>query len=293
MIDNFKSGMSPTQLDLLKRLLAVRTWTFHEEAMVSFLVDHVKNRGVARGGKLSVDEHKNVFIIKGNARFAPCVAAHTDTVHKWTKIQIVQQDGILFGVDEQGQRTGLGGDDKAGVFICLELLERSENLAVALFAAEEAAGAGAYRAEPEFFRKVGCVIEFDCPGGGMFSHSAGGEQLFANRGEFIQTLLPVLVERGLTNWQRHPLTDATALRKRFDLSCLNLSAGYRNWHRRDEFVVLEEVEAAIGTGQALLQALGCRRYPFPAGARDADPPPFEVTGLKVPNHTAYESHCVH
>ncbi|MGA2501777.1 MAG: hypothetical protein ABSH20_28890 [Tepidisphaeraceae bacterium] len=65
-----------------------------------------------------MDEHNNVYIVKGNARFAPCVAAHIDSVHRWTKIQVIQQDGIPLGVDDQGGRVGPGADAKAGVFVC-------------------------------------------------------------------------------------------------------------------------------------------------------------------------------
>ena len=57
-----------------------------------------------------------------------------------TPVQIIQQDGMLIGFNKYGQRSGMGADDKAGVFICLELLERMDNVAVALFAAEEATG---------------------------------------------------------------------------------------------------------------------------------------------------------
>ena len=281
MTVNLKVGMSPTQLDLLKRLLAVPTCAYHEEGMVNFLVDHVKNRGVARCGKVSVDEHKNVLVVKRNARFAPCVAAHTDTVHNWTKIQIVQQDGILFGVDEHGHRTGLGGDDKAGVFICLELLERFENLAVALFSGEEVGCVGAQNARADFFEQVGYVLEFDAPASGLLSYTSGGVRLFQNDGEFIRVALPILEKHGSTKWQDHPFSDVKALRQRFAFSCLNLSAGYHRWHGADEYVDLAETAAAVEMGQELIQALGERRYEFPVGEPEAAMPPVEVTGLKV------------
>jgi di/tripeptidase len=277
--------------DLLKRLLAVPTWTFREEQMVSFIADHANRRGVARCGRVRVDEHNNVYVVKGAAEFAPCLAAHIDSVHNWNKAQVVQQDGILFGVDEAGQRIGIGGDDKCGALVALTLLERFESISVAFFAAEEVGAVGAFKADPAFFERVAYLIEFDCPGWGLVSHSAGGEQLFANRGEFILTALPTLVKHGLTRWQRHPYTDVMAIRKRFDISCLNLSCGYYNWHRRDEFVVLDEVEAAINAGEALVRALGCRRYPFPVGAKDTAPSLIEVTGLNVPERRTYEPCC--
>jgi tripeptide aminopeptidase len=269
------------RLDLLKQILAVPTCSRQEQHMVEFLVEHVRQRGPARCGEVTTDEWNNVYIRKGRADYFPCVAAHIDTVHPPRPVEIIQQDGILFGMDEQGQRTGIGGDDKAGVFVCLELLERFDQIAVALFAAEEVGCMGAIHAPDPWFKDVGYVIEFDCPGSGLVSYTSSGERLFANDGAFIQTAAPVLQAHGLTRWQRHPFTDVMALRQRFDFSCLNLSCGYHNWHRPDEYVVVEEVEAAVNAGEALIAALGCRSYPFVATTDDLAAPLFEITSLQM------------
>lgn len=76
--------------------------------------------------------------------------------------------------------------------ICLELLERFDNIAVALFAAEEVGCVGSRNADPEFFERVGYVVEFDCPGRGLVSYTSGGVRLFQNDGDFIKTALPVM-----------------------------------------------------------------------------------------------------
>jgi len=268
-------------LDLLNEILAVPTCSRQEDKMIEFLVEHVRQRGASRCGEIITDELNNVFIRKGRADYFPCVAAHIDTVQPLRPVQIVQQNGILFGVDELGQRCGIGADDKAGVYICLELLERFDNIAVALFAAEEIGCMGAKHAPAAWFDDVSYVAEFDCPGRGLVSYTSGGERLFANDGEFIQTAAPVLQAHGLTRFQRHPFTDVMALRRRFDFSCLNLSCGFHNWHRWDEFLVVEEVEAAVNAGEALIHALGSRAYPFDADADDHATPKFEVTSLQL------------
>jgi tripeptide aminopeptidase len=269
------------RLDLLKRLLVVPTCSRQEGQMVEFLVEHVRQRGSARCGKIVTDEWNNVFIRKGGPGVVPCVAAHIDTVHPLGPVEMVQQDGILFGLDEKGQRTGIGADDKAGVYICLELLERFDDIAIALFAAEEIGCVGADHAPAVWFNDVGYVIEFDCPGRDLVSYTSSGTRLFANDGEFIKTAAPVLHAHGLTRWQHHPFTDVMVLRRRFDITCLNLSCGYHNWHRSDDYVVVEEVEAAVRAGEALIAALGRRSYPFQAGADDLVAPLCEVTGLQV------------
>ena len=269
------------RIDLLKQILAVPACSRQEDLMVAFLVEHVRQQGAARCGEIVTDEWNNVFIRKGRADYYPCVAAHIDTVQPLRPVQIVERDGILLGVDEQGQRTGIGADDKAGIYVCLELLERFDDIAVALFASEEIGCVGERHAPAAWFKDVGYVIEFDCPGSGLVSYSSSGERLFANDGEFIQTAAPVLQAHGLTRWQRHPFTDVMALRQRFDFSCLNLSCGYHRWHCPDEYVVMEEVEAAVNAGEALIAALGCRSYPFGAGADDLAAPLYEITNLQL------------
>ena len=269
------------RLELLKQLLGVPSPSRREEQMVAFLKEHVRQRGVERCGEIVSDQFNNVLIRKGKPGTVPCVAAHLDTVHEAGAAKIVQQDGFLFGMDGQGERTGIGADDKAGVFVCLELLEKFENIAVILFAGEEIGCVGAEHAPKAWFEDVGYVIEFDCPGQRLVSYTSNGVRLFSNDGEFIKTAGPVMQAHGLTRWQRHPFSDVMALRQRFGFSCLNLSCGYYNWHRRDEYVVVDEVEAAVHAGEALITALGCRAYPFKAGANDRTTPLYEVTGLKI------------
>ncbi len=248
--------------------------------MVRFLVNHLARHGAAlRSTRIVEDCNNNVFIRKGHAPYLPCVAAHLDTVHPLRPVKIVEQDGVLLGVDEHGQRAGIGADDKAGVFICLELLERFDNIDAALFAAEEVGCHGAYHAPAEWFRDVGYVIEFDSPGGAS-SYTCGGIQLFADHGEFIREAAPILASHGLNRWHRHTATDVVALRRRFGVSCLNLPCGYYNAHSPREYVVLDEVEAALAAGGDLVRALGCRRYPFDANEAESGLPLAEVTGFQ-------------
>lgn len=269
------------RLDLLKRLLAVPSKSRQEEQMVAFVTDHV-NEAEGRRGRVWSDDFNNVYILKGRAGQFPCVAAHLDTVHPMTPVRIVEQQGMLLGYDRQGQRTGIGADDKAGVFICLELLERFENLAVVLFAAEEIGCRGAYTAEARFFDRVGYVLEFDAPAHGLISYTASGVRLFQHDGEFIQRALPVLNHHAVTRWQRHPFTDVMALRERFSFSCLNLPAGYFNWHARDEYLKLVDTTAAIEMGHELIAVLGEHRYDYDANQPEAPEPPMSVTGLCLP-----------
>ena len=270
------------RLDLLKRLLAVPTRSRREHHMVDFLLEHVRQRGPELCGVATADSWNNVLIRKGSVEPVPLVCAHLDTVHDWTKVEIVQQDGLLVGFDRNGQRSGIGADDKCGIFICLELLERFNNIAVALFGQEEMGYVGAQNAKADFFENVGYALEFDCPATGLISYSAGGERLFQNDGGFIQIAMPVLTRFGFTSFQYHPFTDVTGLRKRFPFSCLNVSCGYYGWHTDTEYVSIGDVEESLTMATELIAALGNLRYDYHASKPDTGKPPTEVTTLRLP-----------
>lgn len=270
------------RLNLLKRLLAVPSFSRHEQEIAYLVMEHVRQRGPKRCGKAWRDKLGTVYIRKGSTEPVPLVCAHLDTVYNWNQVQIVEQDGLLVGYGPDGTRSGIGGDDRCGVAICLQLLERLDNIAVALFAQEEIGYVGARNAEAGFFGSVGSIVEFDAPATGLVSYSAGGQRLFENNGEFIQTALPVLRRFGFVGFQHHPFTDVTGLRQRFPISCLNVSAGYHNWHSDHESVNISEVETSLEMATELVEALGNHRYGFALDPADVAPPPVEVTELRLP-----------
>ena len=263
--------------ELLHQLLSIPSPSGHELKLAEFIVEYARIHGCFT----AMDAHRNVYIRKGNSSLLPAVCAHIDTVPSVGTGKVRQKHSRLFGIDGQGKQVGIGGDDKAGVFVCLELLEKLDELIVILFASEEIGCIGSKNAPAAWFTDVGYLIEFDCPSKGLVSYTSGGVRLFANDGDFIQRAAPVMEKYSLNQWQHHPYSDVMAIRQRFPISCLNLSCGYYNWHATDEFVVLAEVSAAIRSGHALIKALGCRRYEFPIGGTDNVPPRYEVTSLKV------------
>lgn len=270
------------RLDLLTQLLAVPTCSRREHRMVEFLLNHIRERGLERCGLAWADRWNNVFIRKGSLEPVPLACAHLDSVFGWSEVEIVEHDGLLVGFDRNGQRSGIGGDDKTGIAIVLELLERFENIAAALFGAEEVGFLGAQNADAAFFEHVGYALEFDAPATGLVSHVAGGQRLFQKDGEFIEVSMPVLRRFAFIHFQRHPFTDVTGLRQRFAFSCANVSSGYYNWHRDDEYVKIADVEKTLAMATELIAALGNRRYDYDACKPDTGKPPVEVTELRLP-----------
>jgi len=265
---------------LLHKILSIPTETGREDKMVEFLVAY--GCALSSGMTVLVDKFNNVLLKKGHAAYYPCVSAHIDSVQPVSReFEVVERNGLYTAIDLDGKPVGFGGDDKAGVYVCLELLNRFDNIAVALFASEESGAVGARNAPDYFFSDVGYVLEFDCPAFGLVSYSSGGINLFQNDGDFIKACLPTMQAENMC-WQRHPYSDVSVLRSRFQLSCLNLSCGYYNWHRKDECVKVSDVAKAVEVGTRLVTALGCKKYACRDSVMSESAPLMPVTGLSVP-----------
>jgi hypothetical protein len=248
------------EIELLKKLLVVPTTYHKEDLMVRFILDKILDIPHTR---VSVDEYKNIYVTKGGGESYACVAAHTDTVFHWTaQPRVVVENNLVYG-EFKDHQIGLGADDKVGIFLCLTLLKKLDNLKAVFFATEEIGCIGARNSCPEFFADVGYVLEFDCPGRGLLSYTSWGIRPFYNSGDFMKTALPVLAQYGTTLWQHHPYTDISMVRKLHRVNCLNLSCGYYFEHRDQECIWLPDVNWALAQGEALLQELGPWKYACP------------------------------
>ena len=264
---SYIDGMNTGQLQLLKDILAVPTKTHEEGRLIDFLVDYFDRKEVG----LMKDDMGNLMVVKGNADYYPCVVAHTDTVHHIDgeiDIRTVQRPntcgemrtaltGFRPGTDDP---TGCGGDDKAGVFICLQLFEQFDNIKLFFPVAEETGCHGSKAVDSRWFDDVGYIIQFDSPTNNTMSRTLMGRTLYDDQSGFSSTVMGLITEHGITEHQAHPYTDVATLGERFELQCLNLAAGYYKMHRAEEYVIPEDVVNAMTLGKRLIDRLGEKQY---------------------------------
>ena len=257
--------------NLLKEVLSVPTKTYKEGLMVDFLEKWLTENNF----EYYLDDMNNIYVTKqtDEVEYFPCVIAHTDTVHNIDTINVREESlpneqgqlkPSLKAYNNSGNPTGIGGDDKCGVFACLELLKELPNLKVAFFVSEETGCHGSKNADPKFFENVGYAIQFDAPGNLMVSEYCMGVQLFDREGDFFDKCDKVLTEgfEGRNEYQSHPYTDVYALKRLFDFSCINFAIGYYDYHTKNEYVVIEDVYNGIKTGKEMIESLGNNYYPF-------------------------------
>ena len=151
------------RLDLLERVLSVPTATYHEDYMVEFISNWLKENNIP----YVVDEMMNIYATKTSEGFEgklyPCMVAHTDTVHGMNEIMVHTEtlpdyEGnlkvCLKGYTPEGKETGIGGDDKCGVFGAMSALLDLPHVKAAFFVSEETGCWGSRKADPNFFVDV-------------------------------------------------------------------------------------------------------------------------------------------
>jgi len=258
--------LNPQDKQLLKEVLSVPTKTYKEGMMVEFICNWLQENNIPH----FVDEMMNVYATKQtgeNVEYFPCVVSHTDTVHNLDSINVVEEqllnaqneEKLSFkAYNDHGRPTGIGGDDKCGVFACMKMLQETNDIKAAFFVAEETGCHGSIKADEGFFSNVGYVIEFDAPENWMVTQFCFGQELFERDSEFFSVCDSILTEstNNRQEYMVHPYTDVWALRQRFDFMCINFSIGYYDYHSPNEYVVLEDVFTGIEMGKQMVERLG-------------------------------------
>jgi putative aminopeptidase FrvX len=247
-------------MDRLVEVLSIPTFYGKENLMREYLVKILNEKNIDN----YVDEYGNVYATKGSAEYFPCVVAHIDTVHEITDFEVIEENYSLSAIKPNGEPTGIGGDNKAGVFVCLELLDHFDNIKAAFFVSEEVGCLGSTLSDAEFFNNVGYALQFDAPGDNWVTYYCDGVKLFNKDSDFFDKVRPILEDslRDFTvdNLGYHPYTDVSVLRKLYNFSCLNYSVGYYNMHSVYEYVLINDVDNCLKTAQKLISSLDEQLY---------------------------------
>jgi putative aminopeptidase FrvX len=256
--------------ELLKEVLSVPTKTYQEGLMVEFICEWLEKNDIP----FYIDQFNNVYALKQtneDVEYFPCVVAHTDTVHAIDTINVREEmlpnaqkeiKLALKAYNDNGNPTGIGGDDKCGVYGCLELLKELPNLKAAFFVAEETGCKGSFNSDSEFFENVGYVIQFDAPENNMISEFLMSKPMFNRDSQFFEVGGRLITEHfpGDVKYQHHPYTDIYPLNQRYGISCFNISIGYYNYHTKNEYVVVDDTYNGIKVGKLMIEELGYSKH---------------------------------
>ncbi len=235
----------------LKELLAIQSYSGQTTNMFNYLVK------IAKANNYQVyNEDGNIYITKGKANVYPCIVAHTDTVHTIVEdLTIIELSGKLTGFNAVTmEQTGIGGDDKAGIFIALQCLEYFDNIKVAFFEDEETGCNGSYLADMSFFDNCSFVLQCDRKGNNDFITNASGVQLSSKA--FYKAIKPIL--KHYSYKQNFGLmTDVMALKENgLEICCANISCGYYNPHTANEYINLHDLSVCLELVKDIISQYG-------------------------------------
>lgn len=255
-------------VDFLKEVLSIPSIS-GSEGMVR---DYIKDFAIANNIEYFIDKKGNIYLTKGilesEIEYYPCVVSHIDTVHTSHKNLISEKQYLDIKEDDLGiltayfpnseTQTGIGGDDKCGVYVCLEMFGKFDKLKGAFFVEEEIGMRGSKESDDNFFSNVGYAIQFDAPSDNWITEICSGVKLFDD--EFKGLITETLNECGYTKFSKDPFTDVNQLASKYDFNCLNLGCGYYKQHTSGEYVVISEVSNSLKAGEKLIQKLGVEKF---------------------------------
>lgn len=228
--------MSAFNLTELINTLSIQTYSYESERMERYIIKQLKKKGLEH----TRDAYGNIYVTKGEASLYPTMVCHIDTVHKVNLNSIVRRhQDTLYSIDKTTyERTGIGGDDKVGVYITLACLDYLPNFKAVFFKDEEVGCVGSSQADFSFFDNSTIVLECDRKGMGDFVTEISGVDL-SNK-ELLTDIEDVLDTYG-----RKPksggITDVKEIALKNKVQVANINCGYYNPHTDDEYVNIVDV----------------------------------------------------
>jgi len=223
----------------LIQLYKISSPSKHEGDMIRYLSRIV----TLFGASCSKDKAGNLYIIKGTSATYPCVVAHMDEVHSAVaKKDIKVVDDMIFGFDYKANDfTGIGADDKNGIWVAIECLKRLEAIKIAFFVGEEVGCLGSGQADMDFFDDCRFVIQCDRKGSSDFITCAGGTNLCSD--EFVEACN---IDSFGYSKAHGLMTDVMELKDSgLKVSACNISCGYYNPHTDTEFTHFAELQNCL------------------------------------------------
>lgn len=222
--------------DLLVNTMSIQTTSYETDRMEKYIKKFLNKHKI----DWSTDGLGNIYAIKGNADRYPTMVCHIDTVHDINLNSVVKRHrNILYSIDTTNmERTGIGGDDKVGVYITLQMLLNFNNFKAAFFVDEEVGCVGSRAADFNFFNDSTIVLECDRQGMGDFVTSIGGTQLSNKE---LQNDIKCIVEDYNRSFCTGGMTDVQIIAQNHDVQTANINCGYYQPHTDDEFIIIDDV----------------------------------------------------
>lgn len=250
----------------LVELCFVQSHSQNEYRMITYLIDKLRALGLS----YYIDLIGNIIVTKGKAQTYPCIVSHMDTVHKLVNdyqifyVNITSKHDKNIIIDRKlfakngDKPTGIGGDDKCGIFACLYFLEKLPAVKVVFFTREESGCVGSDNIDKSFFSDCRYIIQLDRRHSGDFidKHFRGNttSQAFRSECGHLKKQFGFKSTTGVITDSINLWVDGVGI------SCINLSAGYYEPHTDSEYIMIKELWNSIQLTRSIISTLKQKRY---------------------------------
>lgn len=215
------------------------------------------------GYKYKVENKDGFLYAKGDVPVL--LVAHMDTVHKQLPVTIYEIDGRI------SSPQGIGGDDRCGIFIIMNIV-KNLHCSVVLCEDEEIGGVGARKfSNSPFINQldVNYMIEFDRMNAKDAVFYSCDNTKFT---KFVTDYTGFKEACG-------SFSDISIIAPAAKIAAVNLSCGYYKAHTTDEYVVYNEMMETAWTAEDLITT-ECDKFEYV---------PRKMTSLWTTSH--YQSNC--
>lgn len=203
----------------------------------------------------------NMIATKGSAdKVRPIYVAHLDQVHDYAPFMRLHIKGdVLSAADGNGEQCGVGGDDKCGIYLALEMLHRLPDVSAVFVRDEEVGCIGSGLVPLSWFDRAAFVLQAD-RNNRTFDVIRKTNGLRIASDDFFERVLNLPACDGHDE-ATGSITDVGELARRgLDVSMVNISSGYHDPHQRTETVRLSELATACDVAMQAGQVLGHHQW---------------------------------
>ena len=248
---------------LLIETLSIQTYSNNESRMVNFIADRLGEMQKEIDMTVEQDGYSNIYVTKGKADSYPCVVSHMDTVAPIVNRYNVHRDGdIIFAFNRDTKKqTDIGGDDKVGVFVCLQVLKDFGNVKVVFYSNEEIGHLGSkysIKNHKEFYKDINFVLQCDRRDDKDFIYYSGGHRICSE--EFLSSCKPYTEALNFKPAIGISTDVDTLVAGGIGVSAVNISSGYYNPHTNNSSVSVRAVANTYTLVYDIITNLGDKKF---------------------------------
>ncbi len=250
-----KSIMPTIWYNKLVELCHIQSCSTNEKLMVLYLDQQLRELGL----EYTIDGVGNIIVTKGISNTYPCVVSHMDTVHKFVskhKLRITKKRQLFA---ESGKNpTGIGGDDKCGIFSCLYLLKALPIVKIVFFTQEESGCKGSNQIDKLFFDDCRYIIQLDRKGCNDFLDTKYNQKTVSH--SFSSEIGKLKKEYKFKSGEGS-ITDSVNLwMDGIGISCVNISSGFYHPHTKSEYINVNELWHSVKFTKEMIKILKPKIY---------------------------------